>query len=149
MHARHGRAQIRDQAREHLRRLRRARVHERLHVRERIEQEVRLHLRLQQAQPRLERVALELAALELERERLIASEHVALPHHRAERDPRRKQQPFDDQHDEPRHLRRLVRGMHVDGHRYRVSEQNPDRHGDDHADELQDPAREPGRRPCG
>ena len=145
VHARHGRAQIRDQAREHLRRLRRARVDERLHVRERVEQEMRLDLRLQEAQPRLERVAFELAALELELERLIAREHVALPHHRAERDPRREQQAFDNQVTEAQQLRRLMRSMHVDGHVTRGAGAALRRHGDDDADELQNPARQPGR----
>ena len=67
------------------------RVHQRLHVGERVEQEVRLDLRLQQAQPRIRLAALELAALELERQRLLARERVALPQDGADGDPRRKQ----------------------------------------------------------
>ena len=87
--ARHRGAQVGDQAAQHGGRLRRSRIDQRLHVRERVEQEMRRDLRLQQMQARIERLALELAALELERERLVARERVLLPHQRGERDPRR------------------------------------------------------------
>ena len=70
--ARHGGAQVGDQAAQHGGGLRRSRVDQRLHVGQRVEQEVRRDLRLQQAQARVERLALELAALELERQRLSA-----------------------------------------------------------------------------
>ena len=59
---RHRGAQVGDQALQHRRGLRRARLDQRLHVGQRVEQEVRLDLRLQQLQPRIERLLLERAA---------------------------------------------------------------------------------------
>ena len=87
---------------EHLRGLRGARVHQRLHVRQRVEEEVRLDLRLQQSQARIRLAALEFAALELERERLLARERVALPEDGADGDPRREQQSRADEQLQPK-----------------------------------------------
>ena len=53
---------------------------------------MRLDLRLQQPQARIRLAALELAALQLELERLLARERVALPQDGADGDPRREQQ---------------------------------------------------------
>jgi hypothetical protein len=55
---------------------------------------------LQQPQPGIERAALELAALELERQRLVTHERFALPDHRAERDPRGEQHAQETECDE-------------------------------------------------
>ncbi len=54
-----------------------------------------LDLRLQQSQPRIRLPALELTALELELQRLLARECVALPQDGADGDPRREQQRHD------------------------------------------------------
>ena len=56
---------------------------------------MRLDLRLQQPQPRIRLAALELAALQLELQRLLARERVALPQDGADGDPRREQQRHD------------------------------------------------------
>ncbi len=56
---------------------------------------MRFDLRLQQAQPRIRLAALELAALQIELQRLLARERVALPQDGADGDPRRKQQRHD------------------------------------------------------
>ena len=143
VHARHRRAQIRDQALEHARCLRRTRIDQRLHVRERVEQEMRLDLRLQQAQASVQRLALELALLQLERERLVARERFALANHRADRDPRREQQ---RSHAQLRvaHLPQLVRvELRIAAGRDPVREQRGERNDDHDADQLQSPAREP------
>ena len=68
--ARHRRPQVRDQAPQHRRGLRGPGVHQRLNVGECVEQEVWFDLRLQQSQTGVDRLALQLAALEIERERL-------------------------------------------------------------------------------
>ena len=98
--ARHRRAQVGDEAVQHRRGLRRSGVDQRLHVGQRVEQEVRRDLRLQQAQARVERLALELAALELEGERLAARRVLALAEERRHRDPRRHQQAGHGHHEE-------------------------------------------------
>ena len=89
---RHRRAQVRGEASQHGRRMRRARIDERLHVRERVEEEMRRDLRLQQMQSRVERLPLELTALERERQLLIAGKRFLLPDDRGERRPRREQE---------------------------------------------------------
>ena len=71
---------------------------QRLHVGERVEQEMRLDLRLQQMQARVERLALEFAALEREGRSLIADEGVALMHHGTHGDPGREHKPRDGEH---------------------------------------------------
>ncbi len=72
--------------------MRRAGIDQRLHVRECVEQEMRADLRLQQMQTRVERLPLELAALERERELLTASEGFLLTDDRCERGPWRDQE---------------------------------------------------------
>ncbi len=89
---RHRGAQIRDETAQHRRRLRRSGIDQRLHVGQRVEKEMRRDLRLQEMQARIERLALELAALELERERLVARERILLPHQCGERGPRRDEE---------------------------------------------------------
>src|SRR5688572_1366654 len=97
---------------------------------------MRLDLRLQQLESCVQRVALELASLELELERLMTREHVALPHHRAECDPRREQQTLDDQEAQALQLRRCVCGVHIDRHMHEMRKQYPDGHCDDDAGDL-------------
>ena len=124
---RHRRAQVGDEAAQHVGRLRRARFDQRLDVRERVEQEVRRHLRLQQVQSRIERQPVRLAAREVERERLLARERFLLPHQRAERDPGRHEKPEAGQRAEAFHARLVLpegrraglRGEHLDDRRSR------------------------------
>ena len=60
-----------------------------------------------------ERLALELAALELEGQRLVARQRVALAHHRPERDPGRESCPRDGQAQIPVEARRVLAELRV------------------------------------
>ena len=139
---RHRRAQVRREAAQHGRRMRRARIDERLHVRERVEEEMRRDLRLQQMEARVERLPLELAALEREGQLLIARKRFLLPDDRDKRRPRREEEAGERQVRPPAVLperrRTLGSGQHVDQHR---------RHRHEHADrnDLQRPSLEPPR----
>ena len=146
---RHRRAQVRGEAPQHDRRMRRARIDERLHVRERVEEEMRRDLRLQQMQSRVERLTLELTALEREREALIAGEGFLLPNDRRERRPRREQ---DGRRTSGASIRPCgwdpsqnggapaPSGQHVD-------QQRRHRHEDADGDDLKRPSLEPARQP--
>ncbi len=104
---------------------------------------MRRDLRLQQPQPRIQRLALELAAFELERQRLIAREGVALPQHRAERDPRCEQHAREGQHRVADGSLLVLRELRIAAGREPVREQRAERHRRRDADELQRPACEP------
>jgi hypothetical protein len=147
---RHRRAQVRDQAPEHGRRMRRPRVDERLHVRERIEEEVWSDLRLQEMQTRVERLALELTPLECERELLIASEGFLLTDDRRERGPRREEDAGEREMRPPGHPRRILpERRRTAGSGQDVDQQRRDRHEDADRDDLKCPSLEPARKPPG
>ena len=107
---------------------------------------MRRDLRLQQMQSRVERLPLELTALERERQLLFASKRFLLPDDRGERRPRREEEADERQMGPPVHpvghlperRRTLGGGQHVDQQR---------RHRHEHADrhDLKDPSLQPLR----
>jgi hypothetical protein len=142
MEQRHRRPQVRRQAAQHGRRVRRARIDECLHVRERVEQKVRRDLRLQQVESRVDCLPLELTALESEGQLPIACKRVLLPDNHDERGPRCKEEGGEGQVCPP--------AAHPEGHPTLERGQNPDQRGrrrHEHADryDLQSPSLQPPR----
>ena len=149
LQARHRGAQVGDQAAQHRRRLRRAGFHQRPDIGQGVEQEMRLDLRLQQPQPGVQRLAFQLAALQLEAERLAAGFGIALAVQRAHGQQRADDQagagdPQEAEHpgfglDEAGEV--ATDGDHVD-------RQGGQRHGRRDHDHLEQPARPPARQPA-
>ena len=143
---RHRRAQVRGEAPQHGRRMRRARIDERLHVRERVEEEMRRDLCLQQMQSRVERLALEFTALERERQRLVAREGLLLADHRRDRRPGR-----DENGGEPDEHPVVVfkEGRRSWGGGPAVHHEHRDRHGGGDGHNLENPSLDPTRQSSG
>ena len=142
------RPEVGDQAPHDGGRARRAGVDERLHVRERVEEEVGRDLGLEEAEARVDRLPLELAPLQLERERLLPRERLPLAEHRSERGPRSQQDAEERQHHPAVHTvlvpkeRRCTGGRREDPDRER---RDRDRNAD--GDHLQRPSGDPPRQP--
>jgi hypothetical protein len=135
---RYRRAQVGRQAAQYHRRMRRACIHERLNVRERVEEEMRGDLRLEQMQSRVERLPLELAALERERQLLIACERFLLPNDRGECRPRRKEEAGKRQMRPPVHAGGILpEGWRALGSGQQVDQQRRHRHENADRNDLQ------------
>ena len=146
--ARHGGAQVGDQALQHLGGARRAGFHQGLHVGQRVEEKVRLDLALQQRQPRVHRLLLEPAALEFDLQRQRARARLALAQLRRQGD----QEPEAERHaadDEEAGQARLAAGEVGDAaaHRQQVDHEGAQRRRQGHGQHGQQPARQPARQP--
>ena len=140
------RAQVRREAAQHRRRMRRAGIDERLHVRERIEQEMRSDLRLQQMQTSVECLSLELAALERERQVLIAHDGFLLPDDRDQRGPRRDEHGEEREHQPPgQAVALLPERWRIAGSEQNVYQERGDRHEHTDRNDLKRPSLEPAR----
>ena len=126
--------------------MRRTGIHECLHVRQCVEKKMRRDLRLQKMQARVERLTLELTALERERELLIASEGLLLPDDRHERRPRRDQNSEERKHHPPVHpVGHLPERRRASGRGQNVDQQCRERHEDADCNDLKCPSLDPGR----
>ncbi len=142
--ARYGSAQIRDQAAQHRRCLRRTGIDQLPHIRQRIEQKMRLDLRLQQTQARIQRLAFQLTAFQFKGEGLMACQRILLPHQRTQRHPWRQHHADHRQHDETAQaILDLPERWRTGCRRDDIDCNHSDRHHQRHTQHLQGPACEP------
>ena len=108
---------------------------------------MRFDLRLQQTKARIERLALEFTALELEGERLIAREGITLSNERRHRNPGREQHAAEQQQKVAAGLVRVLGDFRIAAGSDPVRGERSKRHHGHHRDQLHDPAGRPRRQP--